>query len=85
MKMGTRPSLSQKIRLVGGYLRSSSLGIVAVIVRTIAWQLNRLVCIERLTRVMCRCGRDCPALYYFGVLIRNRFGWHHFHADAITR
>ncbi|CAM9813322.1 unnamed protein product [Ectocarpus sp. 4 AP-2014] len=48
MKMGNRPSLSQKIRLVGGYLRSSSLGIVAAIVRTIAWQLNRLRLVRRM-------------------------------------
>ncbi|CBJ28174.1 conserved unknown protein [Ectocarpus siliculosus] len=48
MKLGTRPSLSQKIRLMGGYLRSSSLGIVAAIVRTIAWQLNRLRLVRRM-------------------------------------
>ena len=40
---GSRPSLSQRLGVLAGYLRSLAIGIVAAVLRTITWQLNRWV------------------------------------------
>ncbi|CAM9508596.1 unnamed protein product [Pylaiella littoralis] len=51
-KMGTRSSLSQRFRLLGGYVRSLSFGIVIAIVRIFTRQLNRLRLVRRMLALM---------------------------------
>eukprot|EP00904_Undaria_pinnatifida_P008729 jgi/Undpi1/4987/HiC_scaffold_19.g08339.m1 len=49
---GSRPSLSQRLRVLAGYLRSLAIGIVAAVLRTIAWQLNRLHLVGRVLSIL---------------------------------
>ncbi|CAM9603965.1 unnamed protein product, partial [Laminaria digitata] len=51
-RAGSRPSISQRLRVLGGDMRRVFFGIIAAVLGTITWQLNRLHLVGRFLAVL---------------------------------
>lgn len=79
---GSRPSISQRLRVLGGDMRSFFSGIIAAVLQTISWQLDRWVVLVISYPLQAQCHRTvstrCQHVRYINdvdCVYRNPFAY----------